>query len=88
MPDTGTNHPPPIRREHLTANSRKSREQAEISFGKLQTQSLASSRLMSEQDALTIARNAKTARLREQRLEKEAQDLAAAAAAPEKKAKR
>jgi hypothetical protein len=66
----------------LTENSKKSREQAEISFSKTQTQSMARNRIMSEQDAVSQAREAKTARLRELRMEKEAEELAAAEAAP------
>jgi len=65
----------------LTSDLKKSREQAETSFSKTQTQFLARSRLVSEHDAVSQARDAKTARLREARLEKEAQELAAAAAA-------
>ena len=73
----------------MTANSKKSRAQAESAFSKTQTQSLSLGRIMSEQDAVSQAREAKTARLRELRLEKEAADLATAALAPAtKKAKR
>ncbi len=42
------------------------------------------SRIMSETDTLNQTRDANTARLREQRLNKEALDRAAAAAAPPK----
>jgi len=62
----------------LTENS-KSRDQAESAFGKTQTQFLARSRTISEIDAVAIARDAKTARLRELRLEKEAAEAPAAA---------
>lgn len=77
----------------MTSNPKKSREQAETSFSKTQTQFLARKRLDSEHDAVSQARDAKTARLRELRLEKEAEELAAAAAAAalpatKKKAKR
>ncbi|MDP3898537.1 MAG: hypothetical protein Q8Q62_17845 [Mesorhizobium sp.] len=65
----------------MTSNLKKSREQAETSFSKTQTQFLARSRLVSEHDAVSQARDAKTARLREMRLEKEAEELAAAALA-------
>jgi hypothetical protein len=65
----------------LADGSTKAREQAEISFSKTQTQSLARNRIMSEQDAVSQARDAKTARLRELRMEKEAAELAAAEAA-------
>lgn len=66
----------------MTANSKKTREQAETSFSKTQTQSMSLNRIISEQDAVSQAREAKTARLKEMRLEKEASDLAIAAAAP------
>ena len=66
----------------MTANSKRSREQAETSFSKTQTQSMSLNRIISEQEAASQAREAKTARLRELRLEKEASDLAIAAAAP------
>ena len=66
----------------LTANSKKARERAETSFSKTQTQSMALNRILSEQDAVSHARDVKTARLKELRLEKEADAIAAAAAAP------
>ncbi len=66
----------------MTANSRKTRDQAESAFSKTQTQSLSLGRIISEQDAVSQAREEKTARLRELRLDKQADDLAAAAAAP------
>lgn len=59
----------------LTSNSTKARDQAEVAFGKTQTQSLARERSYSEIDAVAAARDAKTARLRQLRLEKEAADL-------------
>jgi hypothetical protein len=62
----------------LSDNSKKSREQAEASFSKTQTQFLTRNRITSEHDAANDARAAKTARLRELRLEKEASELAAA----------
>jgi hypothetical protein len=65
----------------MTDNSKKSREQAEMSFSKTQTQSLALNRILSEHDAVSQAREEKTARLRELRLEKEAEELATATAA-------
>ena len=71
----------------MTANSKKSRDQAESMFSKTQTQSMALNRIISEQDAVSSAREAKTARLRELRMEKEAADQAAAAANPEPKKK-
>ena len=65
----------------MTSDLKKSREQAETSFSKTQTQFLARKRLVSEHDAVSQARDAKTARLREMRLEKEAEETAAAVAA-------
>ena len=67
----------------MTANSRKTRDQAESAFSKTQTQFLSLGRILSEQEAISQAREAKTARLRELRLDKQADDLAAAAAAPQ-----
>lgn len=45
-------------------------------------------RITSEQDAVNQAREAKTARLRELRLEKETEERAAAAVAPKRAGKR
>jgi hypothetical protein len=56
----------------LTENSSKTRQQAELAFSKTQTEYLARSRTISEIDAVAAEREAKTARLRELRLEKEA----------------
>lgn len=64
----------------MTATSNKSRDQAESIFSKTRTQSMSLNRIVSEQDAVSQAREAKTARLRELRLEKEAEDRQAAAA--------
>ncbi|CCV13022.1 hypothetical protein [Mesorhizobium sp. STM 4661] len=64
----------------MTATSNKSRDQAESIFSKTRTQSMSLNRIISEQDAVSQAREAKTARLRELRLEREAEDMAAAAA--------
>lgn len=71
----------------MPSNSRKSRDQAELAFSKTQTQSLSLGRIISEQDAVSRAREEKTARLREMRLEKEAADQLAAAIAPAPKRK-
>jgi hypothetical protein len=60
----------------------KSRTQAEAAFLKTQTQSLSRNRIMSEVESLNQARDANTARLKEQRLRKEALERADAAAAP------
>ena len=64
----------------MTANSKTAPDQAVSLFSKTQTQSMSLNRITSEQDAVSQAREAKTARLRELRLEKEADDMAAAAA--------
>jgi hypothetical protein len=84
-------HYAPNRENTLTATSKKSRDHAESIFSKTQTQSMSLNRIISEQDAVSQAREAKTARLRELRLEKEADDMAAAAAlaaAPKRVGKR
>jgi hypothetical protein len=73
--------------KNLTANFRRSRDQAETAFSKTQTQSLSLGRIVSEQDAVSRAREEKTARLRELRLQKEAADQLAAAIAPAPKRK-
>jgi hypothetical protein len=64
----------------------KIRERAESAFGKTQSQSLARNRTLSEEDAVIRARNEKTARLRDLRKAKEAEDIAAglAKAGPKK----
>ena len=66
---------------NVTTNSNKAREQAEKSFSKTQTQSLSLNRIISEHDAVSQAREEKTARLRGLRLVKEAEELAATPAA-------
>ena len=71
----------------MTVNSKRSRDQAETAFSKTQTQSLSHGRIVSEQDAVSRAREEKTARLRELRLEKEAADQLAAVIAPATKRK-
>lgn len=63
----------------------KTRERAETAFGKTQSQSLARNRTLSEEEAEVRARNEKTARLRDLRRAKEAEDLAAGAAMHEPK---
>lgn len=57
----------------------KSRTQAEAAFLKTQTQSLSRNRLLSEPESLNQERDAKTARLKEQRLRKEADERAGGA---------
>ncbi|WP_292440388.1 hypothetical protein [Mesorhizobium sp.] len=66
--------------KNLSVTSKTQGNQAESLFSKARTQSMSLNRIVSEQDAVSQAREAKTARLRELRLEKEAEDRAAAAA--------
>jgi hypothetical protein len=67
----------------------KSRQQAEIAFGKTQSQFFARGQAFEELDSITAARNEKTARLREARLAKEAEDsLALATKSAQKRAGR
>jgi len=56
----------------LTEKSTKARDQAETAFSRTQTQFMARTRTISEIDAVAAERDAKTQRLRELRLEKEA----------------
>ncbi|MER8477901.1 hypothetical protein [Mesorhizobium sp. M1163] len=74
----------------MTATSKRPRDQAESIFSKTRTQSMSLDRINSERDAVSQAREAKTARLRELRLEKEADDMAAVAlaASPKRAGKR
>lgn len=72
----------------MADHSSKAREQAETAFSKTQTEFLSRSRTISEIDAVTNARDEKTARLRELRKEKEAADLASGAPAPKRTPKR
>lgn len=53
--------------DHFT----KSRQTAELAFAKTQSQFLARSRVLDEQDAIVSARDEKTMRLREARLTRE-----------------
>lgn len=62
----------------------KSRTHAEAAFLKTQTQSLSRNRLLSETESLNQERDAKTARLKEQRLRKEADERAGGATVPSK----
>ena len=59
------------------AQMNKNRERAESAFGKTQPQSLAKNRKLTDEELAIRARNEKTARLRELRMAKEAEDLAA-----------
>jgi len=64
----------------MTENHSKSRQQAEIAFDETQTQFFARNHAVEELDAVVQARDAKTQRLREARLAKEADDIATASA--------
>ncbi|BCG95323.1 hypothetical protein [Mesorhizobium sp. 131-2-1] len=70
----------PDQEKILSLTSKTQGDQAESLFSRARTQSMSLSRIVSEQDAASQAREAKTARLRELRLEKEAEDRVAAAA--------
>ena len=75
----------------MSLTSKTQADQAESLFSRARTQSMSLNRIISEQDAVSLAREAKTARLRELRLEKEAEDRAAAlvlAAQPKRAGKR
>ena len=63
----------------MTETHSKSRQQAEIAFGQTQSQLFARGHAVEEIDSIVQAREEKTLRLREARLAKEAQDIAAAA---------
>ncbi|MBZ9669245.1 hypothetical protein FJW08_03755 [Mesorhizobium sp. B3-2-1] len=64
----------------MTAHPKTAVDPAASLFSKTQTQSMSLNRIISERDAVSQAREAKTARLRELRLEKEADEMVAAAA--------
>ena len=59
----------------------KSRQVAEMAFAKTQSQALARDRALEEQDLIATARDEKTARLREARMEKERTEREIATAA-------
>ena len=61
----------------MTETHSKSRQQAEVAFGQTQTEFFARGAAVEELDSIVQAREAKTLRLREARLAKEAQDTAA-----------
>ena len=63
----------------MTESHSKSRKQAEIAFGNVQSQFLARSRAVEEVDQTVRARQEKTLRLREAREAKELQDRLTAA---------
>ncbi|KRE09949.1 hypothetical protein ASE63_05470 [Bosea sp. Root381] len=66
------------------AEHSKARIQADAAFLKAQTRSLSHDRILSETDTINQARDANTARLKAQRLSKEALDRAVAATVPAK----
>jgi septation ring formation regulator EzrA len=66
------------------AEHSKSRIEADAAFLKTQTKPPSPDRILSQTDTINQARDANTARLKEQRLNKEALDRATAAAAPPK----
>lgn len=71
----------------MTENSSKARNDAESAFSITQTQSMARNRMMSEIDTAAAERDAKTQRLRELRLEREA-NAPAKVSKPKKTTKR
>jgi hypothetical protein len=64
----------------VTQTYSKSRRQAESAFGHTQSQFFASNRAVEELESIVQTREAKTRRLREARLAKEAEGIAAASA--------
>ena len=62
----------------MTETYSKSRQQAEIAFGNVQTEFFAKNNAMEELESAAQARNAKTLRLREARLAKEQAEQASA----------
>ncbi len=69
----------------MTETISKSRQLAEVAFGKTQTQFLARQRALNEHDSITTARAEKTLRLRTARLEKARSDMLAASAIDQRK---
>ena len=66
----------------MNENHSKLRQQAEVAFGKQQAQFFARERAFEELDSIVVARDEKTMRLREARLDKELQDSVARLAKP------
>ncbi|MEP9370733.1 hypothetical protein [Mesorhizobium sp. KR1-2] len=64
----------------MSRDPQSARERAELNFGKTQTQSLARNRIVEESEAIARERDAKTARLKEMRLQKEAEEMLAGTA--------
>ncbi|GLR55692.1 hypothetical protein GCM10007919_04140 [Rhizobium indigoferae] len=73
---------------NMTETHSKSRKQAEIAFGNVQSQFLERSRAVEEIDSTVRAREEKTLRLREAREAKELQDRLTATTAPAAKRKK
>ena len=65
----------------MTQTFSKSRQTAETAFHKVQSQFFARDQAVEEQDFVTMAREAKTTRLREARMAKESDDRARVTAA-------
>ncbi|MDI7863842.1 hypothetical protein MRS76_17970 [Rhizobiaceae bacterium n13] len=72
----------------MTETHSKPRQQAEIAFGRTQSQFFARERALDELDAIVAARDEKTLRLREARLAKELQDSLLPPAKPSKRVKK
>ncbi len=66
----------------MTETYSKSRQQAEIAFGNVQTEFFAKNNAMEELESAAKARNAKTLRLREARLAKEQAERTSATSTP------
>ncbi|MGF9693804.1 hypothetical protein AAIH46_13385 [Rhizobium sp. 0TCS1.26] len=64
----------------MTQTQSKSRQKAELALALTQTQFFARGHAVEEMDSITQARDAKTMRLREARLSKEAKAIATASA--------
>jgi len=58
----------------MTQTHSRSRQQAEVAFGKTQTEFFARGQAMDALDSIALARDEKTARLREARIAKELVD--------------
>jgi hypothetical protein len=65
----------------FVSSRERASQRAEIAFGEVQKQFFAKDRAVAELDSVVLAREAKTLRLREARLAKEAQDRASATGA-------
>ncbi|MBP0583044.1 hypothetical protein J8I29_27205 [Labrys sp. LIt4] len=69
----------------MTESYSKPRQQAEIAFGKTQSQSFARKRAFEELNSIVVARDEKTSRLREARLARLVQDGVTLAVKPASK---